>query len=315
MANIRPFLIALAFGLIAVVLVYFYIQQVQNKPTTAMEMQRVVRTTADIPKGTTIARHMVEEIEMNADAVTSDMVTELDEVIGKVAMMNIYEGSFLMNQMFEEETAIEQLSRMLQEGERAVTIGVTEVSGLGGNLKVGDHVDVLVTILTNEEVGVPSTFTVLRDIGVMAVGQDIGFQEGTEGEFTQPVSKSVTLRVSPSQAEILALSTEVGSMRLSLRDPEETFSPVTAGTAITDFTDYTPTRKDLEDAARLAREEAEREREARLAALAASYGQGTQPTDYSEFTGIPLEQLGPPPIQVELILGGQSQIVELAPEK
>ncbi|HDS30823.1 MAG TPA: Flp pilus assembly protein CpaB [Firmicutes bacterium] len=316
MANIRPFLIALAFGLIAVVLVYVYIQQVQDKPASVMQMQRVVRTTAQIPKGTTIARHMVEEIEMNADAVTGDMVTELDEVLGKVTTVNVYENSFLMQQMFKEETMIEQLSRNLQEGQRAVTVGVTEVSGLGGNLKVGDRVDVLVTILNNEEVGVSSTFTVLRDVGVMAVGQDIGF-EGKDGEFTAPQSKSVTLRITPSQAEMLALASEIGSIRLSLRHPDEVYSPLTAGTALTEFTRYTPTRKDLEAAAQRATEEADKEREARLAQLAMTYGRDGTPqfTDMGEMI-VPIQEPETPGILIEVILGGESQLVELPlPEK
>jgi len=315
MTNLRPFVIAIAFGLIAVALVYLYIRGVETrKLTTEIEMVRVVRAVEDIGPRTTINEGMLEEIEVPADVVTPDTVTELEEILGQVSMVAIYGHQILMHRMFREETALEDLARMLKEGERAVTVGVTEVSGLGGNLKPGDDVDVLVTILGNEEVGVPSTFTVLRSIDVMAVGQDIGFQED-EATGTQQASKSVTLRVLPEQAELLALASEVGSLRLALRDPDDPFAPATDGTTLTEFTRYTPTRQTLEEAAR-------REREERQAAEARVPSpretvivQRDAETGEEHVQIVPTESLGPPPILIELILGGESQIVAIQREK
>ncbi len=315
MANARPFIIALAFGLIAVVLVYFYIQSIQPGPST-IEMARVVRSVQQIPKSTTISRGMIEEIEMNADAVTPEMVTELDEVLGQVSMTNIYEGSFLLYEMFREETDVEILSRQLEDGERAVTIGVSEVSGLAGNLNVGDHVDVMLTVLSHEEVGVSSTFTILRNVGVMAVGQDIGFEDEQSEFGDTQLSKSVTLRLSPSQSEIVALGSEVGSLRLSLRHPDEAFAPVTAGTDLTDITEYTATREDLEEAAQLARAEEEAEATRRLSEWRMMHEMGASlPADPvnggPDVFPMELPPLGPPPRYIELIIGGESQLVEI----
>ena len=316
MSNMRPFIIALAFGIIAVLLVYFYIQRIESNQTIeAIPMARVVRATSNIPPRTNVTEHMLEEIEVPQDMVTVDTVTELEEILGAVSVTSIYENQILMNQMFKAETELQDPSRMLDEGERAVTVGVTEVSGLGGNLMPGDNVDVMVTILSNDEVGVPSTFTVLRNIQVLAVGQDIGF-EGDETEPTAGVSKSVTLQVTPGDAEILTLASEVGSVRLALRNPNDLFSPSTDGTALNEFTKFTPTRQDLEEMAQAQRD---RDREAqemeldRLRAMAEirnSMGSETAiEPDWSEYGQLP--DLGPPPITVEVILGGQSQIVTL----
>jgi len=318
MSNLKPFIIAFAFAIIAVVLVYVYIQNIQNKTTTTeIKMAPIARATVDIQPRTTIKSDMIEEVEVPESLVTADNVTEMDEIIGKVSVTAIYKNQPLLNQMFREETEMEDLARRINEGERAVTVGVTEVSGLGGNLAVGDKVDVLVTVLNNEEVGVPSTFTVLRNIDVMAVGQDIGFSDGgEEGMTATPISKSVTLRVLPSQAEILSLASEIGSLRLALRDPDDEFAPATEGTALTEFTKYTPTRKDLEEMAKQAQQEAEaareRENQARIAMIQAQAAAGN--AIGPEFLGPEVGELppvGPPPILVELILGGQSQIVQL----
>lgn len=309
MGNPRPMILALAFGLIAVVLVYLYIRQVESAgPVSEMEMVRVVRATAPIPPRNTIRDHMIEEVELPADAVTSEMVTEMDEVLGEVSVVAIPQGQFLMYSMFKAETALEDLSRQIPEGDRAVTVGVTEVSGLGGNLKPGDKVDVLVSIINNEEVGVPSTFTILKNISVLAVGQDVGFQEGENGGG---ITKSVTLQIMPNEAQILALASEVGSIRLVLRHPDDQFAPSLQGTALTDFATYTATRKDLEEQAQRAREEADAERERYMASLGAYVSSSPQPDTYPPEFFNNLPEPGPPPILVEVILGGESQIVEL----
>jgi pilus assembly protein CpaB len=317
MSNMRPFIIALAFGLIAVALVYFYIKKVEgNQTTQQIPMVKVVRATANIPPRTNITEQMLEEIEVPEDMVTADTVTELEEILGQVSVTAIYQNQILMNPMFKAETELQDPSRMLDEGDRAITVGVSEVSGLGGNLMPGDNVDVLCTILTNEEIGVASTFTVLRDIQVMAVGQDIGFT-GDETEPTAGVSKSVTLEVNPSDAEILTLASEVGSIRLALRNPNDQFSPSTGGTALTEFTKFTPTRQDLADMAQQQRQleqDAQQAELERLQILAEIRGTTTVSDTQTEpdWTGYgELPELGPPPITIELILGGQSTIVTL----
>jgi len=322
MANARPFIIALAFGLIAVVLVYFYIQKVQKEASTEeLEMAIVVRATEGIPPGRTITEDMVEEIEVLASQITPDTMTEMDEVLNQVSLQMIHQNEVLLKPMFEAEERLEILSRRLESGERAVTVGVSEVSGLGGNLKIGDLVDVMVTILNNDEVGVASTFTVLRGVEVMAIGQDIAFDETELESGSGQVSKSVTLKVEPEEGELLTLASEVGSIRLALLDPDETYLPLTEGTALTEFIKYTPTREDnIEEEQRLAQErEAEHQRQLQLMQAAAEAGrqqvQYQQNQDTGEVEIVEVPELGPPPIIIELILGGQSQLVELPADK
>jgi pilus assembly protein CpaB len=313
----RPFIIALAFGIIAVVLVYFYIQKIQSdQDTSEIPRVRVVRATENIPARSTITEGMLEEIEVQEDMLTPETVTELEEILGEVSITNIYENQILMSPMFRAEIELQDPSRMLDEGERAVTVGVSEISGLGGNLMPGDNVDVLVTILSHDEIGVSSTFTVLRQVEVMAVGQNIGFEED-DTISGGAISKSVTLKVNPMNAEILTLASEVGSIRLTLRHPDDLFAPSTDGTALTDFTQYTPTRDDLEQ---MAARERQVERDAQSAELERIRILSTisrQPSPIS--TDDPDEDLSfawptelpdiYDPITVDLILGGQLQTV------
>jgi len=322
MANMRPFIIAIAFALIAVALVYMYINKIQSEQPSDIAMITVVRATENIQPNTTILDTMLEEIEVPEETVAEGTVTELEEILGQVSMINIFEGVVLMDQMFEIESMVEKLDRMLEPGMRAVTVGVTEVSGLGGNIKPGDQVDVMVTILSNDEVGVPSTFTVLRNVSVMAVGQDIGFND--DNLESGQVSKSVTLKVESLMAERLALASEVGSIRLSLRDPDDIFVPVTGGTPLTEFVVYTPTREDLEEAAakartdRLAADQRDHERRIEEMRLYAELGQSPDfdPSQFdSEDGGLVLPETKNT-VPIELIMGGELTIVEIAvPDK
>ncbi len=317
MQNMRPFIIALAFGIIAVVLVYFYIQKIQSGDGLGeIPRVRVVRATENIPARSTITESMLEEIEVEEDMLTPETVTELEEILGEVSITNIYENQILMSPMFRAEIELQDPSRMLDEGERAVTVGVSEISGLGGNLMPGDSVDVLVTILSHDEIGVSSTFTVLRQVEVMAVGQNIGFEED-ETMAGGAISKSVTLKVNPMNAEILTLASEVGSIRLTLRHPDDLFAPSTDGTALTDFTQYTPTRDDLEA---MAARERQVERDAQSAELERIRILSTisrQPSPIStddtdeDLSFEWLTELPDiyDPITVDLILGGQLQTV------
>jgi len=316
MTNIRPFIIAIFFAIIAVVMVYMYVQKVKLTPSD-IEMTAVVRATENIQPNTTIVDTMLEEIQVPANTIAEGTVTESEEILGKISTTNIYEGTVLMQAMFDIETQIDDIGRLLEPGERAVTVGITEVSGLGGNIKPGDNVDVLVTILSNEEVGVASTFTVLRDIAVLAVGQDTGFEEEKSEMVASGVSKSVTLKVDVAEAERLALSSEVGALRLALRDPDDTFAPMTGGTPLTDFVIYTPTRKDLEEAAKQARADQiaaeQRDFDRRMAEMelwAARGETGEMPIQGTE-TGI---TMSPPEVETRLIVliqGGFEKIVEL----
>jgi len=142
----------------------------------------------------------------------------------------------------------------------------------------------------------------------MAVGQDIGFRE--EEDQATGISKSVTVRVTPQQAEILALANEIGSIRLTLRDPDDEFAPALDGTALTEFVRYTPTREDLEQAAARARAEAG----AQVRAQAPVEREPWRPSEFVDREEIvELEPPKAPPYLVELILGGESQIIQLYP--
>jgi Flp pilus assembly protein CpaB len=84
--------------------------------------------------------------------------------------------------------------------------------GVAGFVKPGDKVDIIVTASGVGETG-DVAFTVLEDIEVLAVAQET--EDKSQGKAK--VSTSVTMAVSPSDAESLALAEKIGKLRLALR--------------------------------------------------------------------------------------------------
>lgn len=115
------------------------------------------------------------------------------------------------------------LAAVLRSGMRATTIGVDAVSGTAGLIWPGDHVDVLLTQVTDDQT-LPaarraSAETVLPDVRVIAIDQQL--MQGATGSSTeQGVTHTVTLEVTEGQAERLALAARLGHLSLIVRSAD-----------------------------------------------------------------------------------------------
>jgi pilus assembly protein CpaB len=112
------------------------------------------------------------------------------------------------------------LAAVLRPGMRATTVGVDAVSGTAGLIWPGDHVDVLLTQV-NEDQTLPaahraSAETVLGDVRVIAIDQQL--MQGAAGTSTdQGTTHTVTLEVTEAQAERVALAGRLGHLSLIVR--------------------------------------------------------------------------------------------------
>jgi len=112
------------------------------------------------------------------------------------------------------------LAAVLRPGMRASTVGVDAVSGTAGLIWPGDHVDVLLTQVTEDQ-NLPaarraSAETVLGDVRVIAIDQQL-MQGATGNSPDQGTTHTVTLEVTESQAERVALAARLGHLSLIVR--------------------------------------------------------------------------------------------------
>jgi pilus assembly protein CpaB len=112
------------------------------------------------------------------------------------------------------------LAAVLAPGTRAVSTAVDPVSGVGGLIWAGDRVDV---ILTQE---IPATSmtvkrvvgeTVLSDVRIVAVDQDIVQGGSPTAGISGRLASTVTAQASEGQAERLTVAGRLGRLSLAIR--------------------------------------------------------------------------------------------------
>ncbi len=150
-------------------------------------------------------------------------------VEGKVTLESL-EGAVVRQWLDEGEPVAEAhlvypgargfLASVLRPGYRAVTIAVDRNQTVAGLTFPGDHIDLILSYEIRGEMMNAgkrwATMTVLTDIRVLAVDQSTADQ--TENpEFPGGAPKTVTLEVTPKQAEIVEQATRMGTLSLALR--------------------------------------------------------------------------------------------------
>jgi len=109
------------------------------------------------------------------------------------------------------------LAAVLAPDMRAVSVSINPTTGISGFIFPGDRVDVILT----QNLKAPgedsqdvrrASETVLTNVRVIAVDQSANDQDNKP-----VVAKNITLEVTPKQAEIVTLVSEIGKLSLSLR--------------------------------------------------------------------------------------------------
>lgn len=106
----------------------------------------------------------------------------------------------------------------LTPGMRAVSVSVTQVSGVSGFVSPGDRVDLMLTHEVNDNSETPLlnprrfTETILGDLKLLAIEQTI---DPTTGKPV--IGQTVTMEVTPAQSEMVALAATMGQLSLALR--------------------------------------------------------------------------------------------------
>ncbi len=211
-------LLAIIFSAAAAYGVYWYLNGVRDAYIKQGNFVQVAVATQDIPAKTALSSQMFAMESVPSKYINPDAIVDPNEISGKLTKSPVYAGEqILSGRLSGKGDLSEGMAFIVPAGERALTISVNEVSGLAGLIKPGDRVDVLVTF--EDDAGTVMTSTILQKIKVLAAGQ----QMNTEGMQNVPegIYQTVTLSVTPQQAQPLALATEKGSTRLMLRSHED----------------------------------------------------------------------------------------------
>jgi pilus assembly protein CpaB len=202
---------AVVAGLVATFGIHRYVSlktRVVKTPT-----RQVFIATADISPGTSLSGQVVKPVTWPQAVIPPNCASSLREIENRVVKVPIPQGNPVLFSMLAPEGTAAGLSGILDDGKRALTVKVDEVTGVAGFIHPGDHVDVLMDLSLK---GQSEHFskTILHDVSVLSTGQ-IWEQKGDNKPM---VVNTVTLELTPEAAEVLNLASNEGKIRLALRN-------------------------------------------------------------------------------------------------
>lgn len=224
----RLFLPLILLGVAVAIAVSAYVFLVYlQRPQTG----QVLVAKSEISSGTVLDQSMITSIPWLGKKLPEGFIgiENKNKVINRVAAVDIVRGAPICEKNLAPKGSPAGLFVKIPEKMRAMTVKVDEVSGVAGFSRPGGRVDVLLAgTETGKEGGKEekSSKIILQNVLVLAAGQRITQLEDKE---KPQVVNTVTLLLSPGEAERLALATKMGNLLLTLRSGGDTLLVSTKG--------------------------------------------------------------------------------------
>jgi pilus assembly protein CpaB len=216
-------IIAIVVAVAAGLLTVHYLQTItQNAQVPVIETRPTVVASRDIPAHQRIVPAMLTSVQRRVDQIEPGAFTDPKQAEGDVSLIAIPEGAPVTSTKIGVPAAI-GITGKLQTGMRAVSILVDYVKSVSGLVEPGDRVDVLASAGRGLV-----TRAIIRGASVLAVNatlDPVPAQTAASGGSAAPPAPvavtSVTLAVTPEQANALTYADLNTTLRLALRPPSE----------------------------------------------------------------------------------------------
>lgn len=214
---IIPLVVGLAVGGIAIKVFVNVLRKA--KASNVSDTVEVVRAAADIAPTIEIGESMVTVVAVPKPLLPDGVFTDPKQVVGRVSSQMIPKGMPVVPSLLAPEGTPPGMVAMIQDGYRAVAIQVDEITGVGGFIKPGARVDV-VMVVSGQGRNSNISRVILQNVEVLAVGQ----KTETSGQGAA-VTRSVTVLVKPEEASKLHLASTKGKLRLAMRSQDDRREP------------------------------------------------------------------------------------------
>lgn len=198
--------------------------QAAYAPEPKESSTKVLVAARALPTGT-----IIENEHLTWQAWPDDGVTDAyfvgntgqeSEAVGKVVRHSVLAGQPVARTALVGPGERGFLAAVLATDMRAITVSISDTSGVAGFVFPGDRVDLILTheVPRDESTTVKIAETVLSNVRVLAVDQDTNDQKNEA-----KVRRTVTLEVTPKLVEKISVMQRLGSLSLSLRplaDPQ-----------------------------------------------------------------------------------------------
>jgi pilus assembly protein CpaB len=188
------------------------------------EMVQLVVAAVDLYPGRTIVAADLKPMTLPPDYVPDPVLRQTEQAVGRVPRERILANEFVREERLADPAAGLGLNAIIPKGMRALSINISNGSAVSGFLNPGNYVDVVVTLRATDTAPA-ETHTMMQAVTILAVNTRLGDEE-VEHDNVKP---SVTLAVTPDQAERLTHAFEQAEITLTLRNDIDVTNVATNG--------------------------------------------------------------------------------------
>jgi pilus assembly protein CpaB len=186
--------------------------------------QFIVLAAHPVALGTRLTAADVKVVAWPSDSPLPGAFARADQVVGRGVVAALAVNEPLSDAKLAPRDAGAGLSPAIPAGMRAISVKVNEVIGVAGFVVPGARVDVVATVRRTDDA---VSRVLIANVQVLTAGTRYDQEKPRDAK---PIpSTVVTLVVSPSQAEKIALASAEGQLTLMLRNPLDVAEPSTAG--------------------------------------------------------------------------------------
>ena len=228
----RPIIFVLLAGfaaLVAALVVYSALKKREQQVKDAMAQSvNIVVASHDLTIGSKLDQNSTKMTRWSRDSVPPGAFTDPGSVMGQYTKTGFVENEpIVADRLFSGIKNAGVLPLLVPNGMRAMSVPVDEVADISGFVLPHTHVDILVTVGGGGPTGGAYSKIVLQNVEVLATAQDI------EKINDQPqVVHTITVLVTPQDAERLALASGQGGLRLAMRNYDDSKVVNTSGSNI-----------------------------------------------------------------------------------
>jgi len=220
--SILLLVLALACGLVAAIGINQVMANRSQEPGVAHgEMEPIFIALRDVGLGDPITPEVLKLEDWPKSKIPSGALVRLEDIDGRRARTKFFAGEPIIDaKLFAKGEQGSGATDLIPRGMRVVVVKVDDVSG-SGLILPGDRVDVLVHLQdhnTSSAASKTSTRTFLHNVKVFAVNNI--YSRESNGE-TVVSAKTISLLVSPQQAELVTMASEMGRIRLVMRSADD----------------------------------------------------------------------------------------------
>ncbi|MCC6424861.1 MAG: Flp pilus assembly protein CpaB [Phycisphaerales bacterium] len=229
---IVPLIVALVLGLVAALTAWQMTNRQGPKGTAQKASAQVVVLKDNVTPGAELRPESLVMGPAGSEKAPAGTFTSVEQVAGRVSTVPMVAGQPVFETLLAPKGTGSGLQALVPAGMRAITVEVNEFSGVAGLLAPGCRVDIVMT-MQGEHSGESIARTICQDIKVTAVGQQVGQEK--EKDDDKGMSRSVTLLVTPRDAEAIELGASMGRPRLVLRGSQDKELEQSAGVTLAEL--------------------------------------------------------------------------------